>query len=79
MEVIKYQRTEITPTPTETFPQMVTITKATAKWKSLVGKKFISEDKCKAFISFTTSHQYLDKVAEVAKVDLVDLGLSDVF
>jgi hypothetical protein len=79
MEVIKYQRIEITPTPTETFSELVTITKAPSKWKSLVGKKFINEEKCKAFISYTTAQQFVEKVKQVAQTDLIDLGLKEDF
>jgi hypothetical protein len=79
MEVIKYQRMVITGTPTPAFPQMVTITKTPAKWKGLVGKKFINEEKCKAFISYTTAQQFVEKIKQVAQTDLVDLGLKEDF
>ena len=77
METIKYQRIELTPAPTSSFPQMVIITKTPKKYKWLEGKKFISEHKCKAYIDEYLRELSLISITKVAKKDLAELGLEE--
>lgn len=79
MQVTKYQRFTITHTPKDGFPEMVTITKSPIKWKSLTGKRFVNEEKCKVFISYNTAQKFIDKVTANAEADLIELGLKEVF
>lgn len=46
----RYKNVTLEPTPTEKFPEMVTIVKTQAKLKELFGKKFISLEKAQIAI-----------------------------
>ena len=56
MEQTKYKGITITPTPSEKFKELVTITKAVKKAQSEIGKKFISLEKAQQYIDNLELH-----------------------
>jgi len=50
MKTTKYKGITITPTPTETYPQMVTFTHCTSKTMGALHKKFITLEKATKWI-----------------------------
>ena len=78
----KYKGIQITPTPTEKFPQLVTLTKTVKKAKEVEGKKFLTLPHAIKFIDSLELHLWermtqmrLEKQeAKVAKKELLKLN-----
>ena len=50
MKPIKYKGVIITPTPTQTYPNLVTLTKGIKKANGIVGKKFLTHQHAEKYI-----------------------------
>lgn len=69
----RYKTYKIEKTPTEKFTEMVTISKK-VKGK-LFEKKFISEQKAKAWIEFGAAHKLISNGARKVKGELGSIGI----
>ena len=74
-EKLRYLNHTIINTPTETFPEMVTITKGAKKY-DLVDRKYINLKKAKIAVEVATVDTRIKNQEVKAKKDLVNLGLS---
>lgn len=82
MEEQKYKGVTITPTPSEKFTELVTLTKAVKKAQSEVGKKFLNMEKAMQYIDNLELHLWERKTqlrlekqeARIAKKELLKLN-----
>lgn len=74
---LRYANVSIMEAGSEKYPTMVTIHKAPAWGKSLVGKNYISVEHATKAISLYQSENITSKLAKTAKKDLVELGLAN--
>lgn len=61
MNVIKHKRVVLESVPTESMPEMVLISSAPAWAKSIVGKRYINEDRAKAVIEGLDAEKLISK------------------
>lgn len=61
MNVIKHKRVVLESVPTESMPEMVCIVSAPAWAKSIVGKRYINEDRAKAIIEGLDAEKLISK------------------
>ena len=73
---LRYLNHTIINTPTEKFPEMVTITKGAKKY-DLVDRKYINLHKAKIAVEVATVDTRIKAQAKKAKKDLVNLGLGE--
>ena len=64
-------------TPTEKFPQLVTISKGPKKYKEMIGKKYLDIHKCSIAVDEFLALNVVAKVTKNAKKDLLELGLEE--
>lgn len=69
----RYKTYKIEDTPSEKFPQMVTISKKIKG--NLFEKKFISEQKAKAWIEFGAANKLINSGSKKVKNELSSIGL----
>jgi hypothetical protein len=69
----RYKTYKIENTPSEKFPQMVTISKKVKG--NLFEKKFISEQKAKAWIELGAAHKLINNGAKKVKNELGSIGI----
>ena len=69
----RYKTYKIENSPSEKFPQMVTISKKIKG--NLFEKKFISEDKAKVWIEFQSANKLISKGSKKVKGELSSIGL----
>jgi len=74
-EKLRYLNHTIINTPTETFPEMVTITKGAKKY-DLVDRKYVNLNKAKIAVEVATVDTRIKNQASKVKKDLINLGLS---
>ena len=72
---LRYLNYTIINTPTDSFPEMVTITKGAKKY-DLVDRKYVNLHKAKIAVEVATVDTRIKNQAKQAKKDLVNLGLS---
>lgn len=72
---LRYLNHTIINTPTDTFPNMVTITKGAKKY-DLVDRKYVDIRKAKIAVEVATVDTRIKNGAKKAKKDMVNLGLS---
>lgn len=68
---MKYKTYKIEETPTEKFPEMVTVTKG-----KTINKKFINLDKAKVFIEAESALKLINRGAKKVKAELDSIGLT---
>ena len=68
----KYKNYKIEPTPTEKFPEMVTVTKG-----KKINKKFISEKKAIVWIEAVAAESLIGRGAKKVKNELSSIGLAN--
>jgi hypothetical protein len=68
----KYKTYKIEHTPSENFPEMVTITKG-----KTINKKFITEEKAIVWIEFQSANTLINKGAKKVKGELSSIGLAN--
>jgi len=73
-KTMKYKGATIEPAPTEKFPDMVCIIKATKKVKELVGKRFVDEHKAVGYIDAYLSEEFIERTKIKAYKDILRLG-----
>jgi anti-sigma regulatory factor (Ser/Thr protein kinase) len=64
-------------TPTDKFPELVTIAKGPKKWNDMVGRKYLDIHKCSIAVDEFLALNVVAKVTKNAKKDLLDLGLEE--
>lgn len=69
----RYKTYKIEQTPTEKFTEMVTISKKVKG--NLFEKKFISEEKAKAWIEYGAAHKLINNGAKKVKNELGSIGI----
>lgn len=78
---LKYESFSVMKNESEKYPTMVTIHKAPAWAKSMIGKNYINTEKAIKAIDIWKGEYAIRKlgnsVAKVANKDLVELGLAD--
>ena len=82
METTKYKGITITNTPTENYPQLVTLVKTVKKAREVQGKKFLTLDHARKFIDNLELHLWERQTqlrlerqeARVAKKELLKLN-----
>jgi hypothetical protein len=62
-------------TPTETFPQMVTITKAPKLRSHFVGKRYLDKDRAEIAIELWESERMISSKEKYVKKELEEIGL----
>ena len=70
---MRYNNVRIEKVPTENFKEMVMITKASARLKSLIGKKFINLDKAVIAIDVVSFDNLLSK--RRVDVEMMNYGI----
>ena len=73
----KYKNVHIEKTPTDEWPDMVTIIKTTKKLAVLMDKRYIHIDKAEIAIDILRGEQMITKGKKQADKELVSLGLGD--
>jgi hypothetical protein len=73
---LRHSNVSIMDAGSEKYPTMVTIHKAPAWGKALVGKNYISIEHAVKAISIFQAENIIRKLARTAKDDLMDLGLA---
>ena len=71
----KYCKFVIVDTPTDKYPDMVTITVAPKMYDELVGKKYVSRERFIAFIEGEKAYVSIDKGAKSVAKELDSIGL----
>ena len=69
----RYKTYKIENTPSEKFPQLVTISKKVKG--NLFEKKFISEEKAKVWIEFQSANKLINNGAKKVKGELSSVGI----
>ena len=75
---MKYRGVTFESTPTEKFPDMVTVVKTIKKFSELMNKKFISEHKIMSTIDGILSDILIEKTKKKTERDLVQINGADV-
>jgi hypothetical protein len=70
-----YGRFYIEDTPTASFPELVTITKAPAAWAGFIGKKYVNRDKAIAHIDLSRAENLISTGGRKVKEELIEAGL----
>ena len=73
----KYKNIVIENTPTDKFPELVTLTKTPKNKEYFLGKKYITITKAITAIDEYIAEQLIAKGERGAKAELVELGLVD--
>jgi len=73
---LRYNNVSIMEAGNEKYPTMVTIHKAPAWGRGLVGKNYISVEHATKAISLYQAENIISKLAKTAKNDLVELGVA---
>lgn len=73
----RYKNIVIENTPTDKFPELVTLTKTPKNKVELLNKKFITITKAITAIDAYVAEQLIAKGERGAKAELVELGLVD--
>ena len=71
---LKYKGATLEPAPTEKFPSMVIVKKATKRVKGLIGKRFVDDHKAKSYIDAFLSEEYIERTKLAAYKDILRLG-----
>jgi hypothetical protein len=74
---LRYNNVSIMEAGSEKYPTMVTIHRAPAWGRGLVGKNYISVEHATKAISLYQGENIISKLAKTAKNDVMDLGLAD--
>ena len=72
---LRYSNVSIMENSSEKYPTMVTIHRAPAWGRSLIGKNYITVEHAIKAISIFQAENIISKLAKTAKNDLVELGL----
>ena len=67
----------IASTPSEKFPQLVTIIKGSKKYKEMIGKKYLDYKAASIAVDAYMAENTIQKVTKNAKKDLLELGLEE--
>ena len=73
---LRYSNVSIMEAGNEKYPTMVTIHRAPAWGRSLVGKNYITTEHAIKAISIFQAENIISKLAKTAKEDLMELGLA---
>jgi hypothetical protein len=72
---LRYNNVSIMEAGSEKYPTMVTIHRAPAWGRSLIGKNYITVEHATKAISLYQGENIISKLSKTAKNDLVELGL----
>jgi stress response protein YsnF len=75
---MKYRGVTIENTPTEKFPELVTISKTTKKVNELLNKKFISTTKAINAVDAYLSEIFIEKTKVTAYKDILKVSGADI-
>lgn len=75
--ITKYKLIHIKSTPSDTYPELVTLAKSPKSLNYLNGKKFISLDKAIVYIDSIRAELLIMGGGPLANEDLVSIGLGD--
>lgn len=70
-----YGRFYIEDTPTASFPELVTVTKAPAAWAGFIGKKYVNRSKAIAHIDVSKAENLISTGGRKVKEELIEAGL----
>ena len=73
---LRYNNVSVMEASTEKYPTMVTIHKAPAWGKSLIGKNYVTTEHAIKAISIFQAENMINKLSKTAKNDLMELGLA---
>ena len=71
----RYKNCRIEETPLGKYPEMVTIVRTPAKYKSIKNKKYLNMEKCKIAIDLQVATSLINKGGMRSAKDLETLGL----
>jgi hypothetical protein len=75
MNVIKHKRVVMELVGTESMPEMVFVSAAPAWAKSIVGKRYINEDRAKAVIEALDAEKVISKGAKLIQKEMIANGI----
>lgn len=74
LKTLRFKSCSIEPTPTDKFPNMVTITKTTKLLNELLNRKFVSVEKAKVSIEVVKADKLIESGGKSVSRQLMAIG-----